>query len=208
MTRKNSSLRTVILLFLVGIQSVYANTVARFGGLFPVIEKDIREVILNKLSALENSGELKQLKKDVIERVEKQIERPKPSNLTTTTTPEVFYVDPSITINEDIYSADGEPIAKAGERINPFKRINFSKTLIFFNADDKRQINWVKAQYGQYSHVKFILTGGSIKEAQSLFGRVYFDLNQTLSRKLHIKHVPSVVVQDALVWKITEGAIL
>lgn len=200
--------KALILLGLLHGASVHADTVARFGGLFPVIETDIRLVIAEKLAALQQSGALEVLQKEAIARVEKQIERPKPSNIPTTTTPQQFYVDPSIEVNEDILGADGLLIAKKGTRINPFERIHFSKALIFINADDARQVDWVKREYRHYEQVKFILTGGSIRDAQALFGRVYFDLNGEFSAKLHINHVPSVVIQEGLQWKVTEGAIL
>lgn len=182
-------------------------TVAKFGGLFPVIEKDIREIIFDKLSAMEKSGEMQIRQKEIISKVQKQIDRPIPSKIDTTTKAETFYVDPSIKVNQDIYNHDGILVARAGDSINPFKSVQYSKALIFFNADDSRQVEWVKHEYQKHQHVKFILTGGSVIDAQHIFGRVYFDLHHELSSKLHLLHVPSVVVQEGLLWKITEGAI-
>lgn len=196
------------LMLLIISQNATCNTVARFGGLFPVTEMDIREVIMKRLESMEQSGEIEMRKEEMIAEVKKQVERPAPSSLTVTAKPVTFYVDPSITVNENIYGADGVLLAEKGQHINPFERIQFTKTLIFFDADDARQVAFVKSEYRKHHYVKFILTGGSVIDAGKLFGRVYFDINQTLSQKLHLAHVPSVVVQDGMQWKITEGKIV
>lgn len=197
----------ILLLSYLALGTVNANTVGHFRGAYPVIEHDIRAVIYNRLNAMEKSGEMAIKKQEMIKRVEKQLERPRPTLLSTTTEPHIFYVDPSITINQDIYSEKGDFIAKKGTVINPFDRITFKKVLVFFNADDQKQVEWVKNNYAKYQHVKFILTGGSVKEASQLFGNVYFDLQAGLSQKLALQHVPSVVEQQDRQWRITEVGI-
>ena len=108
---------------------------------------------------------------------------------------------------ENIFNEKGELVAKKGEVVNPFEKITYKKTLIFFDADDKAQFSWVEANYKKYQHVKFILTGGSVKDATNLLGRVYFDWKGALTKKLHLEHVPSVVEQKGLQWQITEGRV-
>lgn len=181
-----------------------SKNLGNYGEVFPVIEQDIREVIMRRLHAMEVSGELERRKQAIQQRVAEHVMRPKPLNLEPTSTPSVFHVDPSITVNQDVFLPDGTLAARAGTRLNPFETIHFSKTLIFFNGDDKAQLAWVKAHYQDYQMVKFILTGGDIRDASERFGRVYFDVDGKLSQQLHLRHVPSVVSQDGLVWRIQE----
>lgn len=195
--------KAMIGIFLFLAYGVQAATVATFGGMHPVIEIDIREVIFKRLSYLEKTGALKKLQKKWIEQVQQKIERPTPLGLFPTDKPKTFYVDPTIVVNEDIY-AEGRLLVPKGTRVNPFERVRLTKALFFFNGDDPKQVQWAKDHYKNYPYVKFILTGGSVKIGNEHFGRVYFDWEGRLSQKLQLKHVPSVVEQDNLRWKITE----
>ena len=184
--------------------STMAANLGNYGDVFPVLEVDIREVIMSRLERLEASGALKHYQEEVQQRVARHIMRPEPLALPTTIEPKSFHVDPTVTVNEDIWAPNGLQVAHAGMKLNPFKHVSFSKTLFFFNGDDKHQVAWVKKHYQDYKHVKFILTGGDIRDGANLFGRIYFDLGGRLTQTLQIKHVPSVVNQDGLLWKIQE----
>ncbi len=186
------------------LSPLLAQNLGNYGEVFPVIEEDIRQTIMRKLHEMERTGELQQHQKEVIARVSTHVRRPKPVNLATTSTPSTFEIDPSIVVNQDIVTPDGALVASAGMHLNPFEQVSFSKTLFFFNADDLKQMNWVKKHYQDYHHVVFILTGGDVKDTSSVFGAVYFDLEGRLSSYFHLKHVPSIVNQKGMVWKVQE----
>lgn len=181
-----------------------AKNIGQYGQVFQVDEEDIRQLIMKRLESMQKSGELANVQHGIEQRVAEHTIRPKPLTLTTTGNPQTFRIDPTVTISHDLWTPDGLLIAKAGMRINPLERIHFSKTLFFFNADDARQVAWVKKNYGDYNHVKFILTGGDVRFAAEQFGRIYFDVKGLISTKLHLKHVPSIVNQEGLHWKIRE----
>lgn len=182
----------------------FAKNLGQYGHVFPVIEEDIRKVIMARLSKMEKSGELQAREEEVSRRVSEHIIRPKALSLTTTITPQTFTVNPSIQVNHDLYTPNGVLLAHAGDKINPFDVITFSKTLLFFNGDDKLQVAWVQKHYQAYQPVKLILTGGDIREAASHFGRIYFDIDGRLTTQLHLQHVPSVVRQKGRFWGIQE----
>ncbi|MFO8650768.1 type-F conjugative transfer system protein TraW [Legionella pneumophila serogroup 1] len=182
----------------------HAKNIGQYGQTFPVREEDIRKVIMNKLNALQQSGDLEHVQRDLEQKAARQAMRPHPLALSTTRTPKTFRISPAVTVSHDIWTPDGYLIAKAGTRINPFERVHFLKTLIFFNADDARQVAWVKNHYTDFKHVKFILTGGDVRVAAELFGRIYFDVNGIISSRLHLQHVPSIVSQVGLDWQIKE----
>ena len=194
----------LIAALLMNVAPVYAKNLGNYGQLFPVIEEDIRQVIMAKLHRLEQSGALKQYQQKIVARVEEHVRRPKPLHVPTATTPKTHELDPSIVVNQTLYTHDGTVIAQKGTHLNPFDRVSFSKTLFFFDADDPKQIAWVKTHYKNFDQVKFILTGGVVKAASEALGSVYFDLEGRLSRYFHLEHVPSVVSQKGAVWSIKE----
>jgi conjugal transfer pilus assembly protein TraW len=181
-----------------------AKNIGQYGQVFQVDEEDIRQIIMKRLESMQQSDSLLHVQHEIEQRIAAHTIRPKPLTLTTTSKPKTFRIDPTVTISHDIWTPDGLLIAKGGLRINPFERIHYLKTLFFFNADDTRQVAWVKKHYADFNHVKFILTGGDVRVAAELFGRIYFDVNGLISTKLHIKHVPSIVNQDGLYWQVRE----
>lgn len=186
------------------LNTAFAKNVGQYGQVFPVIEEDIRQLIMRRLNLMQENGSLEQVQRDLEQKAAHRAMRPKPLTLSTTNTPKTFRVDPTVTVSHDLWLPNGLLIAKAGMRINPFEQVHFSKTLFFFNADDKRQVVWVKQHYADFNHVKFILTGGDIRDGAKLFGKIYFDVDGLISTKLHIQHVPSVVKQEGLYWQIKE----
>lgn len=197
-------LRFILMSLCLALSVSHAKNLGHYGQVFPVIEEDLRQVIMKRLKAMQQSGELAQHQRTINQRVARHIIRPKPLMLTPTKTPKTFRIDPTVWVSHDVWLPNGTQIAKKGMPINPFNHIKFSKTLFFFDADDAKQVAWVSTHYTDYSHVKFILTGGDIRKAAILFGRIYFDLNGVITSRLHIRHVPSVVNQDGLFWKVVE----
>lgn len=185
-------------------QIASASNLGNYGQVFAIKEVDIREVVMGRLSELKKAGQLEQLEAGIKDRVAKQVTRPTPSVVETLKKTQIHYVDPSVVIQKDIYSADGQLIAKKGTRVNPFTRINLSKVLVFINADDKNQVQYAKSLTSKYNNIKYVLTSGSIKEASRIFGRVYFDMHRGLTEKLNIFHVPAIAEQSGALWKITE----
>lgn len=203
MARKAQAI-LLILLALSFMPMSHAKNLGQYGQVFPVIEEDLRQVILKRLKAMEESGALLKHEALISKQVAESILRPNPLSLTSTKAPKTFLIDPTVWVSKDIFTPDGTLLAKKGLAINPFKHIQFSKTLFFFNADDGKQLSWVKNHYKDYDQVKFILTGGDIRKTSELLGRIYFDLNGVISTQLQIKHVPSVVYQKGLFWKVVE----
>ncbi|OGV48403.1 MAG: type-F conjugative transfer system protein TraW [Legionellales bacterium RIFCSPHIGHO2_12_FULL_42_9] len=185
-------------------QTGLAKNIGNYGQVFSISEEDIRYFIMRRLQFMDKTGELARAQHDIQQRVSAHILRPTPLNLPTTTTPKRFQVDPTVIVNHDIFTPEGIRVAQKGTRLNPFEHVTFSKSLFFFDADDKAQVAWVKAHYQDYKQVKFILTGGEVSKAAEIFGRIYFDLGGSLCKRFHIEHVPSVVNQEGRLWTIQE----
>lgn len=208
----------IIFILLCLTLSVTANAkdLGRIGPTFPIGEVDMLTWIENRLKGFEASGRLDDMKNEFSEKVRQSVETPKPVDISTTLSPHVFYVDPSLTVPQDLVDpTTGKVFAKAGTTINPFDpktwpmgsqypKSEYKKALVFFNAQDPQQLAWAKS-FASTKPIKWVLTGGSPNQvAQALDSRIYFDQQGLLITKLHIKHVPSVVEQSGIHWKVTE----
>lgn len=196
--------RYLFLIFLCIYQASYAADLGNHGQVFAIKEIDVRKVVMNRLSELKETGQLEQLQADIKNRISSQVNRPSPSAVETVDKTQIHFIDPSVVIQKNIYSADGRLIVRKGTRVNPFTRIKLSKVLVFINSDDKKQVRYARSLTSKYSNIKYILTSGSIKEASDVFGRVYFDMHGGLTKKLNILHVPAIAEQSGTLWKITE----
>ncbi len=191
------------LLLIVPISTIAVN-LGVYGQIFQIKEMDFKRFIYEKLEVLKDNGELKKYELQAIKRVEHHVYYPTPLNLPTTSKKITFKIDPSIVVNKTITDTSGHIIVEAGEHFNPFKHIHLDETLLFFNFEDPRQVSWAK----KYSHLvinpKFILTGGDIRKASDIFGKIYFDQDGRLTTKLQIRAVPAIAEQDGVEWNITE----
>lgn len=173
------------------------------GQVFPIKEQDFRAFIKARLSRLNKTGQLEIFERQAKMRVARHAYRPRPLDLTTQSDTQVKYVDPSVVLKRDIVDEHGHVLVHAGTVVNPFKSVHLKEVLIFFNGDEKFEVNWVLHHYRQYHWVKFILTGGDIRDAAKLFGRIYFDQYGRIAKALHITHVPAIAEQSGHKWKIT-----
>ncbi|WP_257970401.1 type-F conjugative transfer system protein TraW [Vibrio parahaemolyticus] len=193
-----------------------AKDLGRIGATFPIGEIDMLVWIKQRLKGFEQSGKLASMQQEFAQRVAESVETPPPLTLTTTTTPSSFFVDPSLTLARDLSDAKGQIFAKAGIRINPFdtntwpeqsrppNQFEYSHVLIFFDARDEQQIAFAQT-FESTKPIKLVLTGGSPNAvAERLNSRIYFDQQGDLSKKMHIKAVPSLVEQSGINWKVTE----
>lgn len=177
--------------------SVFAKDLGVYGEIFPIEEKDFKDVIYEKLHLMEQNGEMDKLKEKFIRNVKVHVIRPRPvKGLTTTQMPETFYYDPTYVAKEDITDEKGKVIIKAGTKANPLDTVGLRSAMLFLNADDPRQISWVKWEIKKHNLVKLILVQGNVKKTSELLKeRIYFDQAGTISHKLGIKHIPCVVTQ-------------
>ncbi|HAV1370496.1 TPA: type-F conjugative transfer system protein TraW [Vibrio parahaemolyticus] len=193
-----------------------AKDLGRIGATFPIGEIDMLVWIEQRLKGFEQSGQLADMQQEFIEKVAENVETPPPLSLTTTTAPDTFLVDPSLTLAKDLTDANGQVFAKAGTRINPFdtttwpehsrppNQFEYSHVLVFFDARDEQQLAFAQT-FQSKKPIKWILTGGSPNQAsEHLNSRIYFDQQGDLSQKMHIKAVPSLVEQSGIHWKVTE----
>jgi conjugal transfer pilus assembly protein TraW len=184
----------------------YAKNLGVYGTTFEILEPDFKEFIYARLNQLQQNGELEKLNKRFLMNVKKHTLRPTPVvGLTTTNNPQTFYYDPTYVLKEDIKDAAGKVITAKGTIVNPFDVVTLHSVMLFFNAEDRKQIKWAKEESQKYSHIKYVLVQGNIKESgNTLADRVYFDQYGSITKQLGIKRIPSLVKQEGKRLKIQE----
>ncbi len=119
-----------------------------------------------------------------------------------------IYVDPSITLGEDVVAPNGTVAAKAGTQINPLAYMAFSKAFIAFDPDDAKQVaiakRWLKATSATLLATHLAPTAKGKPTLAARMGQPVYSLSSLLVERMGIVAVPSLVQQQGLVLHITE----
>lgn len=185
-----------------------AKDLGTWGDVYPMQEQSFLSLIHNRLQAMKDSGQLTKLEEGFQDRVKQHTLRPAPvDGLLTDTQPHTLWYDPTFTVGSDIADLQGHVFAHKGDTVNPLSQVPMATTLYFIDADDSRQVAWMKAQMPPTVTYKVILVKGNIREAaDALAERIYFDQQGDLTRKLGVKYIPAVVTQDGMKLKIVSAA--
>ena len=155
-----------------------AKNLGTWGEMYPIAEQDMLTTIQTRLKAMEASGEMAREQEAFKQRVIENTLRPKPvDGLTLAQENTTHYIDPSLTVSEDLKDHQGRVFARKGQVINPLDTVPFTDTLYFIDADNR-----------------IILVNGDVREAtNALNTRIYFDQDGSLSRKFALKAIPARV---------------
>jgi conjugal transfer pilus assembly protein TraW len=178
---------------------VHAEDLGTIGPTYEITERDLIDVIKDKLSRMERTGELAKLHDDYKRRVIAGIEQPRPvPGIKPTETARTFYIDPTFTLDRNIQDEHGRIIYPAGTKINPFDYDRMSKVLLFFDGSSKEQVEFAKRYMAQSKvPVKPILVGGEpLKLMRDWKREVFYDQGGALSQRFSIKQTPAVVSQE------------
>lgn len=165
------------------------------GATVAITERNLLEVIEEKLVRASKSGQLASIQKEVQEKVSHKAQNPeRVTGVRETTTPRRYHFDPTLTIDHDIKDHQGNLIHPKGTRINPLDTLSWGKPLVFLDGEDAEQITWVLKHHPK---AKFVLIGGKPLELSKQYQkRFYFDQGGALIKKFKIQQVPAVVSQD------------
>ena len=214
---------SVIIAISVMFNMAYSKNLGQYGHVFAIIEQNMLDFIQERLLHLQKTGQLQALEDKAKADVKASVLRPKPVGLTTTSQPKVFYYTPTFTLQRDVYDANGKLLYPKGTTANPMDNKTYPQQIrqyhiqlpkwqghfIFLNGDDTQQLNWAFKMMDKldkaHAQYKFVLINGNIKDSSELLqSRVYFDQYGNLSSRFGIKHVPSIVTQSGVRFKIQE----
>lgn len=111
------------------------------GKTYPIVEEDLITTMQNKLAEYDWEGQKKKTWDEYWERsYNADLDLPSAEKN------EVWYIDPTIRIKEDITNIQGKTLAKGGQVMNPLAKMGVPFKLYIFNPDDKYQVVWIKEQ--------------------------------------------------------------
>lgn len=187
-----------------------ASDYGSIGPTYPVREPDMLEWIEKKVADKVASGEALRHQREQAEKIQRKLENPSPlQSVSKAVRNRTLYYDPTFIVGDNIADDRGQILVAAGTTINPLDRINLSRPLIFFDAREKTQVAFAKRYIDSREGLaKPILVGGSFFDLMKLWQTpVYFDQQSALIRKLGIRHVPAIVVQEGKRLRIDEIAL-
>lgn len=188
-------------------ETLWAKDVGIRGPVYSIQELDFLEWIEQRLKELQKTGQFTWAQTQLQEHAMAYVKRPKAvMGITRAIEDRVFTYDPAITLTHDITDQEGNIFYKAGTRISPLKHFSLHQPLLFFDGDDKKQVQWAHKLDQQFKgNTKLILVNGSILDQISHWQRpVYFDQQGKLINKLRILHVPAIVLQKGELLQIKE----
>ncbi|MHB0926997.1 MAG: type-F conjugative transfer system protein TraW [Gallionellaceae bacterium] len=177
------------------------------GKTYDIAERDLIEVIKDKLRNMEKTGELAKRQTEYKNRVMSGIEHPRPiPGIQATETANTHYYDPSIVTDKDIADATGKILYPRGMRVNPLDYIGWNKYLLFVDARDQKQLDMSKRIMATSDKpVKLVLVAGEpLNLMRKWKKQVYYDQGGILARRFAITQVPAIVRQEGRRLRIDE----
>ena len=109
----------------------------QMGETFPIIETDLLTTIEAKLRALEASGGIEALQRQMQNQAVASVRRPKPvDGLSAATVRREWLFDPSIVTEDDIHDTKGNLIAARGTRVNPLDLVQLGQDLSLIHISE------------------------------------------------------------------------
>lgn len=208
--RSSNLLHVAMLVTVLAPTPARATDYGKIGPTYPVREPDMLAWIEQRVAAKVASGEALRHQQQQAEKIRHKLHNPEPLlSVTMASKSRTVYYDPTFVVEENITDDSGRILVAAGTTINPLDRVSLSRPLVFFDARDKNQVAFAKRYLdGRAGLAKPILVGGSYFDLMKQWQTpVYFDQQSALIRKLGIRHVPAIVVQDGKRLRIDEIAL-
>lgn len=185
--------------------SAQAEDLGQVGRSWPVAERDMAEELIARLREKEASGELAKLHEGMRERAKASVRTPRSLGLPRAAKTRSFLFDPSITVPYDLSDAEGRVFQKAGTSVNPLDHMTLTKRVVFMDASDAAQLDWLRKQLAVPGAMKLVLTGGSPETVSKQVHRpAWFDQDGSLVKTFGIQAVPAVVLQEGRLLRIRE----
>ena len=173
--------------------STYAKDLGQHGTVYPVIEDNLLDVMVQRVDHMQKTGELRMRQNEMIAGVEKQVSQPSPVlGLSPSEKDRVSYIELSTILEKPITDKNGKILIAKGTRINPLDLIDFTSSLYFINGNDNKQVEWALSEGGENAII--LLIDGSVLDLMKKYdAKFYFDQEGTLVKKLGIKQIPAKV---------------
>lgn len=114
---------------------------------------------------------------------------------------ETHYIDPSITLQQDITAPIKQPdgsyawkvVYHKGDRVNPLTRVQPVTRMLFFDPTDPKQKAFALSAKAAYpNRIMLVVTGGDIDDLSKQLGQPVFYALPFLVKKFNLKAVPAL----------------
>ena len=176
--------------------SSFAKDFGTHGPVWEIAEPNLLDVINARLSAMEVSGELDEMREEMQDTTRAYVNRPRPVlGFHPAEEAYSYEVDLSITLERDLMDHRGQIFAQAGTRINPLDYSHFSQRIVVFDGDDPKQVAFALSE-GNELDTLLVLTNGAPLELMRAHGRrFYFDQDGQIVSRFQIARLPSVITR-------------
>jgi conjugal transfer pilus assembly protein TraW len=184
------------------ITAVGAKDLGVHGRTYNIVEPDALVELKQRVSIVDWS---KVISKDKMKRKVMDYRPRGLKHLPTAKAPRTRLVDMTHTLPEDVTDANGVVVYPKDYSFNPLDYITMPSSLIFINADDKKQVEWYRASpHMGNPNVTLMITGGSYSETSKALSRpVYYATEEIISR-FKLTSVPAVVSQKGRMMEVIE----
>jgi conjugal transfer pilus assembly protein TraW len=195
--------RLSIIFILIMIPTIsFARTLGTFGATYPFAEKDA-------LSEIEERAKKINWKK-VFTSLGKKGEQFRPADLRKLPSAgkaRIRTIDINYTLDVDVPDPQhpGTVLYPQGFAFNPLKYMTLPGSLVFFDASDRRQRDWIRSTSAVNDSTAVILiTGGSVSDMERLLNRPVFYAAGWLIDRLDIQATPSIAHQKGESMEVEE----
>lgn len=179
-----------------------ARVMGTAGATYPIAEKDALTEIEEKARKVDWQGEFA--------RAKSQADRFRPDDLKRlprAAKHAVRAVDMTYTLEDDIPDPrnPGRSLYPRGFRFNPLDYLSLPGVIVFLDASDRRQVDWLRASpFAADEMATIVLTGGDIGNVENIAKRPVFYADGKLIERLDIRAVPSVARQNGRMIEVEE----
>ena len=176
----------------------HALVVGREGVTYPIKEKDMLEVIHNRLSEMD----LQKLQEDIQAGLREEVKtfrlRDAVSGLPPATKGRQYRVDLTYTVPQDIKDLHGNVIYPKGHRLNPLKvlsdqGISYPLILLVINGEREAELEWFMQSQFDNERVKILITDGYPYQLGERLKRPVYHLTAAIKERFRIQETPSLV---------------
>lgn len=178
--------------------NVCSRDLGQYGNhVYDIAEEDLMEVMKNNVNTHMTNGDVGKMFSELKDTTTKYVHRPPGSTLPRVLLHTVTHFDPTITMSEDIYDAEGNTVIAAGTQVNPLDYKNLTRPICFIDGDDGDQLSWVTQACPNDADYMVVLVNGDVVATTKLLNRkIYFDQKAVLIEHFRIDAVPTVISQN------------
>ena len=106
-------------------------------------------------------------------------------------------VDLTHTLQQDLVDAQGTILYPRGFTFNPLRYVSLTGVLVVIDGSDPEQVAWFKGSpYGSNRRALLLLSGGLAAALRDELRRPVAYLTEDIARRLQVRAVPSVVMEQ------------